>query len=300
MARFRLRYQATDFELAPGDFVIGRSSECGLAVDDPLVSRKHAVLHVGADAVIVEDLGSRNGISVNGERVKGSQPLRHQDRLLVGSQEMVLIEVQVRERDKRATGLMEPCPYCRLPVASDATQCPHCKRSLGEGAAMGRATVELPPLVATAEEDSSEVTRPVSAFQLLASIADKALALGRPDDAERILANLLGDVLTKLETGRPVGDDSLRDATRYALRLADLTGKQRWVDWVFSAHEAKNKLMGAETIDALYELVRKVRHPGGRAITGYVAAMRKRAGSLGPADRFLLARLEGLERVVGA
>ena len=28
-----------------------------------------------------------------------------------------------------------------------------------------------------------------------------------------------------------------------ALRVADLTGKQRWVDWVFSAHEAKGKLM---------------------------------------------------------
>jgi hypothetical protein len=233
--------------------------------------------------------------------VKGTQPLRHQDRLLVGSQEMVLIEVQMRERDKRATGLMEPCPFCRLPVASDAIACPHCKKPLPvHDTPMGRATIELPPLVATAEEEGDEVTRPVSAFQLLASIADKALALGRPDDAERILANLLGDVLSKLESQRAIGEDSLRDATRYALRLADLTGKQRWVDWVFTAHEAKGKLMSAETIDALYELVRKVRHPGGRAISGYVATMRKKAATLGAADRFLLARLEGLERVVGA
>ncbi len=32
---FRLRYLAHDLELAVGDFVIGRSTECQLSVDDP-------------------------------------------------------------------------------------------------------------------------------------------------------------------------------------------------------------------------------------------------------------------------
>jgi pSer/pThr/pTyr-binding forkhead associated (FHA) protein len=75
LARYRLRYQSTDLEMPLGDFVIGRSSDCSLAVDDPLVSRRHAVLHVSADAVVAEDLGSRNGITVNGERTVGTQLL---------------------------------------------------------------------------------------------------------------------------------------------------------------------------------------------------------------------------------
>ena len=43
---FRLRYLAHDFELPEGPFVIGRSGDCQLSLDDPLVSRRHATLQV--------------------------------------------------------------------------------------------------------------------------------------------------------------------------------------------------------------------------------------------------------------
>jgi len=156
--------------------------------------------------------------------------------------------------------------------------------------------MSAPVLAQLAEEE----TRRTSAFQLLASIADKALALGRPDDAERILANLLGEFLQKALSGRPAADDSVRDAVRYALRLADLTAKPRWVDWVFQIHQTTDRLMSAETIDALYALVRKVKHPVGRAITEYVIAMQKKGDAFSAREKFLLQRLAGLERVVGA
>jgi hypothetical protein len=58
--------------------------------------------------------------------------------------------------------------------------------------------------------------------------------------------------------------------------------------------------MSAETIDALYALVRKVKHPGGRAITEYVHAMQRKADNFSPREKFLMQRLAGLERVVGA
>ena len=299
MARYRLRYQSTDLEMPLGDFVIWRSSDCSLAVDDPLVSRRHAVLHVTADGVAAEDLGSRNGITINGERSVGTQPLKHQDRVTIGSQELVLLEVGQRDRDRRATGLMLVCPSCRLPVPPDDMRCPHCGTvTQNEAAAGARQTIELThsPLAPVAEEE----TRRVSAFQLLASIADKALALGRPDDAERILSNLLGEFLHKAQSGKPPAADSIRDAVRYALRLADLTAKPRWVDWIFQIHQTTDQLMSAETIDALYALVRKVKHPGGRAVTDYVHAMQQKAESFSPREKFLMQRLAGLERVVGA
>ena len=36
---FRLRYMAHDLELPIGEFVVGRSTECQLSLDDPLVAR---------------------------------------------------------------------------------------------------------------------------------------------------------------------------------------------------------------------------------------------------------------------
>ncbi len=62
-----LRYKHHDIELSEGKFVIGRAASCQLSLDDPLVSRHHAQLTVEGDVVTVEDLGSRNGVKVNGE-----------------------------------------------------------------------------------------------------------------------------------------------------------------------------------------------------------------------------------------
>ncbi|MFZ6185386.1 FHA domain-containing protein [Nannocystis pusilla] len=88
---FRLRYLAHELELPLGDFVIGRSTECQLSLDDPLVSRRHAVLSVGSDGVTIEDLGSRNGVYINGLKIARETSLKDGDKITIGSQEMVLL-----------------------------------------------------------------------------------------------------------------------------------------------------------------------------------------------------------------
>src|SRR5262245_27924712 len=62
--KYRLRYQQHDFELGDGQFVIGRGADCQLALDDGLVSRRHAMISVADEDVFVEDLDSRNGVKV--------------------------------------------------------------------------------------------------------------------------------------------------------------------------------------------------------------------------------------------
>ena len=47
--------------LDQGRHVVGRGSDVAIGLDDPDVSRRHAVVHVGAGAVTVADLGSSNG-----------------------------------------------------------------------------------------------------------------------------------------------------------------------------------------------------------------------------------------------
>src|SRR5512140_3268329 len=87
---FRLRYLAHDLELPLGEFVVGRSTECQLSLDDPLVSRRHAVMRVRRDGVTVQDLGSRNGVLVNGVKINGERELAAGDKVSIGSQDMVL------------------------------------------------------------------------------------------------------------------------------------------------------------------------------------------------------------------
>ena len=54
-----------------GDGVtIGRSHDCGVVLDDPNVSRRHAELRPEGEGWAVADLGSTNGITVNGSRVE--------------------------------------------------------------------------------------------------------------------------------------------------------------------------------------------------------------------------------------
>lgn len=59
--------------LGGDSMLIGRSRECDVRIDDPNVSRKHAELRRDGDEWSVVDLGSTNGIKVNGRRVESAR-----------------------------------------------------------------------------------------------------------------------------------------------------------------------------------------------------------------------------------
>ena len=63
--------------------LIGRSRDCDMTLDDPNVSRRHAELRREGSAWVVADLGSTNGVKVNGHRV-AEQPLSPGDEITVG------------------------------------------------------------------------------------------------------------------------------------------------------------------------------------------------------------------------
>jgi hypothetical protein len=68
---------------------IGRSRDCAIVLEDAGVSRQHATLHPDDDGWVVEDLGSTNGVLVNGRRIRGAQALQDGDRIELGSTEVV-------------------------------------------------------------------------------------------------------------------------------------------------------------------------------------------------------------------
>lgn len=53
-----------------GRLTIGRGSECDLALDEPEMSRKHALIENNGDGIYLRDLGSSNGTFVNGVQVR--------------------------------------------------------------------------------------------------------------------------------------------------------------------------------------------------------------------------------------
>ena len=63
--------------------VIGRSRDCDVTLDDPNVSRRHAELRREGGTWVVSDLGSTNGVKVNGRRVN-DHPLTPGDDITLG------------------------------------------------------------------------------------------------------------------------------------------------------------------------------------------------------------------------
>jgi DNA-binding winged helix-turn-helix (wHTH) protein len=78
--------------LAQGENVLGRDPEAAVFVDDSTVSRRHARITVTGAEAVLEDLGSKNGTTVNGKPPDGPAPLRHGDAVLLGA---VLFTVRV-------------------------------------------------------------------------------------------------------------------------------------------------------------------------------------------------------------
>jgi pSer/pThr/pTyr-binding forkhead associated (FHA) protein len=83
------------FELNDGEVIIGRIPECQIQLEMENVSRQHARITYRNEEYQLEDLGSTNGIYVNGIKV-AKCILRDQDLLEIGGVKMLFCEEKVR------------------------------------------------------------------------------------------------------------------------------------------------------------------------------------------------------------
>ncbi len=99
-----------DRELNNVETQIGKGPRNDIVVADPAVSTAHALVRFEDDAYTINDLGSRNGTFVNGERVSSPRPLNHGDVIGMG-----LSKLTFRLSDYSETGAI---PLDQIAAAS--------------------------------------------------------------------------------------------------------------------------------------------------------------------------------------
>ncbi len=256
--RYWLDYKGRRYELPRGTTLLGRSEHCQILIEDALVSRQHARIVVG-EGLRIEDAGSSNGVLVNGVRVQDAE-LVDGDTLGIGNQRLVVRREEVRLR-RRAQTMTET-------MHGTATA-----ETLGSASTMRREPLEL-----------------------LSPVIDKALALGHGDEAARLLEPHLQRHL-KAARANPRATPHTERAATYAVRLAEITGAPRWVDYCFELYTVLGAPLPAATIELLYSIVRHVRGVSVSRFRAYVELLEAKTG-LKPRERFLVQRISGLAKLV--
>lgn len=272
---FWVEYHGDSIELRGGQLLVGRSAMCRLVLDDPLVSRQHAELRVEDGFVTLYDLKSVNGVFVNGQKVELQSRLVPGDRITIGSQDLVLRARMVGAPGERASNDRRRFAETIHEQHSDDPS-------------------SQPNRVPTETDDA---TIQGDGLDLLATVADKVLALRRGEDAERILATYLQTLLEKAQNGQLCSPATAEKAAIYAVKLASVTAKAQWVDYCVELYSVFERPMPGQVVNSLYDLLRRVSGVNLAALREYVAILHAGLGRLGPAEKFLVQRIEGLERL---
>ncbi len=80
----RLQGNGTEYPLSQGSNVIGRTADAAVCIDRTEVSRCHARVVVNGTTATVEDLGSKNGTFLNGQRLHQPTVLADGDEIWIG------------------------------------------------------------------------------------------------------------------------------------------------------------------------------------------------------------------------
>lgn len=77
-------------DVQPPSAIVGRDPASAIPLHDPLVSWRHAELTIAGQAVYLRDLGSGSGTWINGKPVTAPKSLRDQDKIRIGSVDLMV------------------------------------------------------------------------------------------------------------------------------------------------------------------------------------------------------------------
>lgn len=134
--------KTTVVPLVRDEITIGRKEGNTIRLTERNVSRRHAKLVKRDGAFVIEDLGSYNGVKLNGRRIEGAETLESGDQIAIGDYVIALqgdaIEASPTVTDVAIPGAMAGSrPPARLVMLTPPT--PGAEFSLRDGMRLGRA-----------------------------------------------------------------------------------------------------------------------------------------------------------------
>jgi pSer/pThr/pTyr-binding forkhead associated (FHA) protein len=102
LAHLKAEHNSEIFSLAADLMSVGSSPECNIVLNDPAVSRRHAMLRNVGGCWLVQDLGSTNGTWINGERISRPTQLEREHRIAFGPVRFVF-----RQEDRKAHSVLD-------------------------------------------------------------------------------------------------------------------------------------------------------------------------------------------------
>jgi DNA-binding winged helix-turn-helix (wHTH) protein len=92
-----------EFPLREGENVLGRDPDLAVPVVHPSISRQHARINVSGGEVEIEDLGSKNGTLVSGDRLEGRRTLRSGDTVTAGNATLLYLDTRASAEGETET-----------------------------------------------------------------------------------------------------------------------------------------------------------------------------------------------------
>jgi pSer/pThr/pTyr-binding forkhead associated (FHA) protein len=80
--------------------MIGRTAEADVTLDNPSISREHAVVELVKDRAYLTDKGSTNGTKVNGKKITERTLIKGNDEIMVGKFSMVAGSVGILDKSQ--------------------------------------------------------------------------------------------------------------------------------------------------------------------------------------------------------
>ncbi len=286
MKRYKINYKSTSIEAPEGEFLIGRSNECHLVLDDPSVSRVHGVIVREGESLRIEDRGSRNGIMVNKERLKEPRSLKDGDQIVIGHQVIRIASSGEAVKVDRTQGIRR-CPTCGGWSSGDSPVCTTC----------GAAISVIAPFAG--DEDLKERTaagnRPT--FAMLVELAAKAIQVGKLEEAERLVSGIVTSAMGRLTGGESLVEGDLEKIAGVMASLAQASKSSKEISKIFSLHLSAQQLMSREIVEKLYDLVRPVGYLACPEMTKYLSFLDSKSETFNPGELFVHRRLQGLVKL---
>jgi hypothetical protein len=285
MKRYRITYKNTNIEAPEGEFLIGRGNDCHLVLDDPSVSRIHAVIEKKGADLFIEDKGSRNGVIVNKKRIPERTLLQEGDQVVIGHQVIRIAVMKEASSPERTQGIIR-CPSCGGWSSGDANTCSAC----------GRPFTVTPDSPTKALKAATAVSgRP--SFSTLCELASKSIQVGKVDEAERLMETVFSAVKSRIADNEPISPQEFEQISEVMLALAKADKNPNRISQIFTIHHMAKRLMSRDLVEMLYNSVRPTGYLACPEMTRYLSFLDAQSERLSPGELFVYRRLTGLVKL---